>query len=301
MEIENLSSPEKPTQLRRKKKKLKPSHDIPHVDEKWLVSYSDMMTLLFGLFVMLYSMAIEKKGNMDAELKKISAEGFQKIKDEKIPDSNRKQENQIENKQEEKKQDESSNDQNKEDLEKTQDLEKQELIKQKNQSIEASKQLVQKMQTMQVAMKELIEQKKSMQNQISKLQQSTDSAKKSASANTFLILARWEKEKHDIDMEVKSPGGIVYNFKNKTNSAEVAAFLVDSTKGPGVEMFKTGDEKTGTYEVKLKLYNTRGDNTNSKVELNVINAQGEKQVEQVILTPEKREKIIYLNKKDYLK
>lgn len=43
-----------------------------HVDEKWLVSYADLMTLLFGLFVMLYSMAVEKSGNPNELLAKVS-------------------------------------------------------------------------------------------------------------------------------------------------------------------------------------------------------------------------------------
>lgn len=38
-----------------KKKYIEGDHD-EHIDERWLVSYADMMTLLFGLFVMLYAM-----------------------------------------------------------------------------------------------------------------------------------------------------------------------------------------------------------------------------------------------------
>ena len=38
------------------------SMESDHIDERWLISYSDMMTLLFGLFVMLYAMAMETQG-----------------------------------------------------------------------------------------------------------------------------------------------------------------------------------------------------------------------------------------------
>jgi DNA polymerase III alpha subunit (gram-positive type) len=47
-----------------------------HIDERWLVSYADMMTLLFGLFVMLYSMAMEHKGNLDQKLKEMADQTF---------------------------------------------------------------------------------------------------------------------------------------------------------------------------------------------------------------------------------
>lgn len=36
-----------------------------HIDERWLVSYADMMTLLFGLFVLLYSMATMDKNQAE--------------------------------------------------------------------------------------------------------------------------------------------------------------------------------------------------------------------------------------------
>ena len=47
-----------------------------HLDEKWLVSYADMMTLLFGLFVMLFSIASENQGQFQEQLKKISDSSF---------------------------------------------------------------------------------------------------------------------------------------------------------------------------------------------------------------------------------
>lgn len=46
-------------------------HEEGH-SEGWLVSYADMMTLLFGLFVMLYSIAMENQGQIDNQLRDVS-------------------------------------------------------------------------------------------------------------------------------------------------------------------------------------------------------------------------------------
>lgn len=40
--------------------------------EGWLFSYSDMMTLLFGFFVMLYALAMENQGQIDQKLKEMA-------------------------------------------------------------------------------------------------------------------------------------------------------------------------------------------------------------------------------------
>lgn len=47
-----------------------------HIDEKWLISYADMMTLLFGFFVMMYVLSTSNKAKMEETLQKISQEGF---------------------------------------------------------------------------------------------------------------------------------------------------------------------------------------------------------------------------------
>jgi chemotaxis protein MotB len=49
--------------------------DHPHVDEGWLVAYADMMTLLFGLFVLLYSMSTVDQEKFES-FRKQSAASF---------------------------------------------------------------------------------------------------------------------------------------------------------------------------------------------------------------------------------
>lgn len=68
--------------------KKKKNHDVEeheeHIDERWLVSYADMMTLLFGLFVILFSIASEKQGNFNENLKSVS-DAATKLADNQVP------------------------------------------------------------------------------------------------------------------------------------------------------------------------------------------------------------------------
>ncbi len=61
-------------------------HEENHIDEKWLVSYSDMMTLLFGFFVMMYVLSTSNKAKMEEALQQISKEGFNSEKVEQKAD-----------------------------------------------------------------------------------------------------------------------------------------------------------------------------------------------------------------------
>jgi len=56
-------------------RRKKHAHEEHHVDERWLVSYADMITVLMALFIVLYAMATVDQKKFD-ELKNSLATGF---------------------------------------------------------------------------------------------------------------------------------------------------------------------------------------------------------------------------------
>src|SRR3712207_2055975 len=48
------------------KKKKKGGHEEEHVDERWLLTYADMITLLMALFIVMWSMATVNTSKFEA-------------------------------------------------------------------------------------------------------------------------------------------------------------------------------------------------------------------------------------------
>lgn len=64
-------------------RRRKHAHEEHHVDERWLVSYADMITVLMALFIVLYAMSTVDQHKFDV-LKNSLATGFGVTKTEKI-------------------------------------------------------------------------------------------------------------------------------------------------------------------------------------------------------------------------
>jgi chemotaxis protein MotB len=67
-------------------RRRKGHHEEHHVDERWLVSYSDMITVLMALFIVLYAMSTVDQHKYD-ELKNSLATGFGVTKTAKIDEN----------------------------------------------------------------------------------------------------------------------------------------------------------------------------------------------------------------------
>jgi flagellar motor protein MotB len=280
-----------------------------HVDEKWLVSYADMMTLLFGLFVMLYAIAMETQGRPDqffadlvagkstlaeiqgkiaektqileslkSEMSKVKAELIEKTKNltsaigenEKFKALVAQLQGELQQVQlQEGKHLPSGNEKSF-----TKDIA---LLKQLNEEkVKDNKKISDGNKTLTAQLKEskkqihmLTSQNQSLNN---KLQEFTKEAK---SDNFMIIVLKWETEKHDLDLIVTDPSGRNYNFNNRTYEASNAKFVLDSRSGPGVEMWETPQLELGDYKIEFNFYNSYGNNNPAKLSGTIITRKGE--------------------------
>lgn len=270
----------------------------------WLVSYADMMTLLFGLFVLLYTMSsTTSKGQMEEQMKKISEEAFggaisatqlQEVSPdeivEKLLDKNKQMAVQLQNSAEEieKKKDLTVTEAEKKQLEqKIAELQKrmedqQAVQTQQNQAVEEQKRQLASVTETSVKVQSITIENKKIKDELDKLvQKQKELVEKmkdmipkdqvTQNPNNFLMISTtWASEKHDIDLEIIDVNNKKFNFKKKSYGGVDGQFEIDSRYGPGLEMWKTPKLQPGKYRVKVTLYNSNGNDNPAEVQASVI-------------------------------
>ncbi len=270
----------------------------------WLVSYADMMTLLFGLFVLLYTMSsTTSKGQMEEQMKKISEEAFggaisaTDLKEvspdqmvEKLLEKNKQLAKDLQKSQEivEVKKDLTVTETEKKQLEqKIDELQKrmqEQLTVQTQQTKEVEEQKRQlasvndtslKVQTVTIENQKIKQElEKTIQKQKDLVEKMKDMIPKdqiTQNPNNFLMISTtWASEKHDIDLEIIDVNNKKFNFKKKSYGGVDGQFEIDSRYGPGLEMWKTPKLQPGQYKVKVTLYNTNGNDAPAEVQASVI-------------------------------
>lgn len=274
----------------------------------WLVSYADMMTLLFGLFVMLYTMSsTTSKGQMEEQLKKISEDAFggaisaTDLKDvspdemlKKLLDKNKQLAQDLKKSQDEvvQKVDLAAVETERKQLnQKIAEMQKrmeeqqsvmtktsQELEEQKRQVASINDSSSVKIQSASVESKKmkedldkLIQREKELMAKMKDMVPKDDKKVAVANPNNFLMISTtWSSEKHDIDLEIVDVNNKKFNFKKKSYGGIDGQFEIDSRYGPGLEMWKTPKLQPGTYKLKVTLYNSNGNDNPAEVHANVI-------------------------------
>ncbi|MEE6249778.1 MAG: flagellar motor protein MotB [Bdellovibrionota bacterium] len=293
MEAEDLEELKRQRKISRKRYLLSDDDDDSEEDvqlnESWLLSYSDLMTLLFGFFIILYALSLEERHKFETSVKSLAIGDFNKSLDGdgqtlkndtplENPDQGKGNEQPIEK----------SYVQKIEGLNQNIEKQKEEILKLETKVIEledkylaVSKELtVKKEQEKYVNKSEIkkitehfsseikkknlniAELKKELKaieakNQSPNTKKEDSKASSSQAANNdkhLSVLVYWTTEKHDIDLSITTPEGAVFDFKNRKNPKVKGEFVLDSRQGPGAELWQQKELSPGIYKVDIQLY-----------------------------------------------
>ncbi|WP_415063249.1 flagellar motor protein MotB [Bdellovibrio sp.] len=277
------------------------SHGAAHggTEMGWLVSYADMMTLLFGLFVILFSLTTDpaKSDNVDDIMKEVSKKYFsdqagnQPTPSAQNPDSSTPPPPNVETVMEqmaemqalyesEKQQFVAKIDELKAEVaqleqEKTEEQNKTKATQRKVSSIQdPTTDLKKEIQSLQDKMQEKKKDFEKLHEELEKKKAENEflhkELNKQPSQNYMMVLLTWETEKHDLDLQVTTPKKANFNFKKRKWDGQAGAFELDSRFGPGIEMWKAENFEPGEYKVKSLLYNKNGNEASAKAQVTVV-------------------------------
>ncbi|MDG1279299.1 MAG: hypothetical protein P8O16_18620 [Algoriphagus sp.] len=99
-----------------------------------------------------------------------------------------------------------------------------------------------------------------------------------------LVTMSWDTDDTDVDLHILAPWGDEFYYEKKKFPNRPGELTKDNTEGPGLEIWEIYNPPPGTYEIKVKIYDRKGNNQNPNVKVNVFHRNGIKNFPPVILT-----------------
>ncbi len=315
--------------------------DKVEIDERWLMTYADKMTLLCGFFIMLYAMSTmnpksqqeiidstrkkfgQPQGEQEIEKKEREAQQeIQKIKREKIELETKVQfletkvteltpkpppVDQVKQLQEEKQKLEQElnvipdlrlqimkiEQENKELKEKIQvkkvepppktivkviksplqpRIDPKELLKPVQERLEITENRLAETRRELTTVQQKLE---SSETTVAQLQREITKAQTAAASSMFLaFMIKWPTNDHDVDLTVEDPSGKRFDFKNRKISGHPGMFVLDTRRGPGIEVWQADKIIPGTYKFTYTLYNAYGNRAPCPITATLFSAKG---------------------------
>jgi hypothetical protein len=140
-------------------------------------------------------------------------------------------------------------------------------------------------------MQRQLEQASQCEEQLASLQGELESCQEKL-AHTFLaVVLKWATADHDVDLHVVDTNGNEFYFgrHNRTRSDfsnSNAELSVDTTSGPGIEIWENPHAKPGNYKIYANLYARNGNSANPLVTTNLYYRDGSLSLPDMTLTRE---------------
>jgi flagellar motor protein MotB len=291
-----------------------PDEHEEHIDERWLVSYADMMTLLFGLFVMLYAMAPQMNKVQESLSETFSKDP--KPKSEPPPPVSMEQKlsdalQQMELLQTKLTERETASEALRLEVQtllaKNKDLEENLLVERQKVPPSPSADLTDTLQKQVAELRRELAHKdaqidktpakdetKPLINQINTLKRELSEKNKLLAAQnaslqadqSFIAVAiSWPTKDHDVDLIVEDPSGAVFNYKARTHQKQAGNFVLDTRRGPGAELWQADRVYPGKYKLTYVFYNQYGNKEVAKVNGTIFTSKGSYPLRPTALDP----------------
>lgn len=322
--------------------------DKVEVDERWLMTYADKMTLLCGLFIMLFAMSTMDQASQErvkeSTKKTFGEPASVKEKEKKIQEEKEQKEKEIQEIKEQKVILETKVKELEQKVVQTEELRKEiEKLKQENvtlekqanttpdlrlQNMKLEKEVEElkklktpvvekkippptpkpkpKVQPQQIDPKEFTRLEERLEQEVNKvaeikmklsaadaqiveLKREIERSQTSAVTSAFLaFMIKWPTNDHDVDLTVEDPAGRKFDFKNRKYSGHPGMFVLDTRRGPGIEVWQADRIIPGTYKFNFQLYNAYGNKAPCPISGTLFSSKGSVEMPTVTLDTDSR-------------